>query len=263
MISVTSAQLSAWLAAFLFPLIRILSFIGTAPIFGNKQIPARVKVALAVVLTIVISPTVEVQPGLEPGSTAGIFVVFQQIMAGMAMGFTVRLIFTAVEAAGEIIGLQMGLGFASFYDPVNASYTPVVGQFLGLIAALAFLAMNGHLLMLEALANSFQAFPVTAHPPTAEGWRTLTLWGGSILKSALQLSLPVLGALIITNIALGVLTRSAPQLNLFAIGFPITLSIGLIMLALSIPYLAPLLELFTRNGIDTMLRAMHQIAPRP
>lgn len=263
MISITSAQLSAWIAAFLFPLIRILAFISTAPIFGNKQIPARVKVAMAVVITVVIAPTLSVQPGLEPGSANGIFVVLQQTIAGMAMGFAMRLIFVAVEAAGEIIGLQMGLGFASFYDPVNASYTPVVGQFLGLIAALAFLGMNGHLLMLEALANSFQAFPITASPPTAEGWRTLALWGGSILKSALQLSLPVLGALMITNLALGILTRSAPQLNLFAIGFPITLAIGLIMLALSVPYLAPLLDLYARNGLETMLRVMHQIAPRP
>lgn len=176
------------------------------------------------------------------------------------MGFAMRLIFTAVEMAGDLAGMQMGLGFASFYDPVNASYTPVIAQFLGIIATLAFLAMNGHLYMLAALADSFQAFPISSSLPSAAAFRTLVEWGSTIFSHALQLSMPLIGALMITNLALGILTRSAPQLNIFAVGFPITLAVGLSTLALSLPYLAPMLEHVVSEGLDMMQRIALQMA---
>jgi flagellar biosynthetic protein FliR len=259
MISVTSAQLSAWLALFIFPFARILALVTSAPVFGNKQIPARVKIGFAMMLTFIIAPTLSVPSDVEPGSALGLFVLLQQTLAGLAMGFTMRLIFTAVELSGDITGMQMGLGFASFFDPANASFTPVVAQFLGIIAVLAFLGMDGHLYMLAALADSFNAFPISTVAPPALALHTLAAWGGSIFTYALQMSMPLIGALLITNLALAVLTRSAPQLNIFAIGFPITLAIGFAVLALSLPYMAPLLEHLTHVGLDTALRAMQQL----
>lgn len=254
MISVTSTQLSAWMAAFIFPLARILALISSAPILGNKQIPIRIKIGLAMLITFIIAPTISVPSNIEPGTAQGLLVLVLQVMAGLAMGFIMRLIFNAVEMAGDLAGMQMGLGFASFYDPVNASYTPVIAQFLGVIAALAFLSMNGHLYMLAALADSFQAFPISATLPAAVAFRTLAEWGGAMFVHALQLSMPLIGALMITNLALGILTRSAPQLNIFAVGFPITLAVGLATLALSIGFLAPLLDHATNEGIDMMQR---------
>ena len=259
MISITSVQLSAWLALFIFPFVRILAMIASSPILGNKQVPARVKIGLAVMLTVIIAPTLTVQPNVEPASAMGFFVLLQQILAGLAMGFTMRLIFTAVEMAGDIIGMQMGLGFAIFYDPLNASYTPVVAQFLGLLAALIFLSIDGHLYMLSALADSFHTFPISSAAPSAVALHTLAAWGGSIFTHALQLSLPLLGALLITNLALGILTRAAPQLNLFAVGFPITLAIGFTTLMLSLPYLAPQLNRFIHVGLGTAQTIMQQL----
>ena len=259
MISVTSAQLSAWLALFIFPFIRILALIASAPIFGNKQVLVRVKIGLALLLTVIIAPTLSTQPDVEPASALGLFVLLQQLLAGLAMGFTMRLIFTAVEMSGDLTGMQMGLGFASFYDPMNASFTPVAAQFLGIITALAFLGMNGHLYMLAALADSFQTFPISSAVPSAVALHTLAAWGGSIFTYALQLSMPIIGALLITNLALAILTRSAPQLNIFAIGFPIMLFVGFTVLALSLPYFAPLLDHITHTGLDTALRAMQQL----
>ena len=259
MISFTSAQLSAWLAAFIFPLARILALIASAPIFGNKAIPARIKVSLALVITIVIAPTLNIPADLDPASAQGVFVLMQQIVAGLIMGFAIRLIFTSVEMAGDLAGLQMGLGFASFYDPVNASFTPVIAQFLGIIAALAFLSLDGHLYMLAALADSFRDFPISTHLPSANAFRTMAEWGGSIFSNALQFSLPLIGTLLIANLALGILTRSAPQLNIFAVGFPITLAVGFITLMLILPYLAPLMEYFTHSTLDTVSRVMKQL----
>ncbi len=256
MITVTSAQLISWLALFVFPFVRIMAMIASAPILGNKQTPARIKIGLSVLLTIVIAPTLAVQPNIDPASSIGLLVIIQQVLAGLAIGFTMRLIFTAIEMAGDIIGIQMGLGFAIFYDPQNTSYTPVIAQFLGVLAMLVFLSMNGHLIMLEALVDSFRAFPINSVPPAAIALHTLASWGGSIFSNALQLSMPVIGALLISNFALGILTRSAPQLNIFAVGFPVTLTIGFATVMLLLPYLFPLLENITHTSLNTVLRVM-------
>lgn len=259
MITISSMQLEAWLAAFIFPLARILALVASAPIIGNKQVPARVKVGLALFITFLIAPTLNIPSGIEASSGPGLFILLQQILVGLAMGFSMRLVFTAVEMAGDLMGMQMGLGFASFYDPVNATQTQVIAQFLGIFAALAFLSMNGHLYMLATLAESFQAFPISTQLPAAKAMHTLALWGGSIFNQALRLSLPLIAALLITNLALGILTRSAPQLNIFAIGFPITLVVGFVTLILTLPYLAPLLDVFVQAGLDTMLRIAAQL----
>lgn len=257
-ISFTSAQLTAWFAAFIFPLARILALIASAPILGNRQVPARIKVALAVAITMIVAPTLNVPPDLDPASAHGVLVLVQQIIAGLAIGFSIRIVFTAVEMAGDLAGMQMGLGFASFYDPQNASYLPVLAQFLGMLAALTFLAMDGHLYMLAAVADSFHSFPIDASIPSASAFRTLAEWGGAMFNQAVQLSLPLIGALLITNLALGILTRSAPQLNIFAVGFPITLAVGFIALMLMLPFFAPLFAVFIQDGLETIGRVMQQ-----
>jgi len=256
MISFTSAQLTAWFAAFIFPLARILALIASSPIFGNRQVPARIRVALAVAITVIVAPTLNVPVDLDPASAEGILVLLQQIVAGLMMGFSIRLIFTAVEMAGDIGGMQMGLGFATFYDPQNAAQVPVVAQFLGIMTALAFLAMDAHLYLLAALADSFHSFPIGTATMSAGVFRTLVEWGASMFSHALQLALPLIGALLITNLALGILTRSAPQLNVFAVGFPITLMVGFIALMLALPFLAPLLGTFVQEGMDVISRMM-------
>lgn len=259
MITITSAQISAWLALFIFPFTRIMALIASSPILGNRQIPVRIKLSLGLLLTIIIAPTLAAPPDVDPASAQGIIVLLHQILAGLAIGFTMRLIFIAIEMSGELIGLQMGLGFASFYDPLNASFTPVVAQFLGLIAALAFLALDGHLYMLAALADSFHTFPISASPPAATALHTLATWGGNIFTHALQLSMPVIGALLITNLALAILTRSAPQLNILQIGFPITLAVGFLVMILSLHYLAPFLDRLTHASLASASHVLQQL----
>ena len=252
MLTITSTQIDEWLAGFMFPLARILAMIASSPIFGNKQVTTRVKIGFSVILTIIIAPTIGAMPTVAIGSGQGLLIMIQQIIIGIAMGFTMRLIFSAVEMAGELSGLQMGLGFASFYDPINANHSAIIAQWLGMIAALAFLSMNGHLYMLSGLAESFQTLPI-GNMMSNQGFYSVASWGGSIFAYALQISLPILAALLITNIALGILTRAAPQLNLFAVGFPITLVIGFFVLALSMPYFSPLLDRLIQEGLGTMM----------
>ena len=253
MISVTTAQLNAWLAAFAWPLARILSLIASAPVIGNPSLPASVKIGLGLLLTVLVAPLVPPPPGIDPASAGGLLILAQQVLIGLAMGFAMQVVFHAAEMAGELIGLQMGLGFATLYDASVPGFIPILGQYLGIVVSLAFLAVDGHLLLVSALVESFQALPLT--PLSApSGLRAVVEWGGSIFSFSLALSLPLLAALLITNLALGVLTRAAPQLNIFAIGFPLTILMGILVLALVLPNLAPTLERLFLNGLEAMLR---------
>ncbi|MBA3756417.1 MAG: flagellar biosynthetic protein FliR, partial [Nitrosomonas sp.] len=179
--------------------------------------------------------------------------LLQQLLIGVAIGFVMRIVFVAVEMAGELIGLQMGLGFAIFFDPQNSGQIDIIGRFLGVIASLAFLAIDGHLMMIALISQSFATLPVGSDGVTNVTFTTLANLGGEIFKSGLQLSLPVLTALLITNLALGILTRAAPQLNIFSVGFPLTLSIGLFVLALSMPFYLPILERLVYDGLNLMM----------
>jgi flagellar biosynthetic protein FliR len=253
MITFSSADLNAWLTSFLWPMARILALLAAAPVLGHLSIPARVKIGLGILITIVLAPAVGPLPKIELTSLHGLMVLSQQILVGLAMGFAMRIVFSAVELAGEIAGLQMGLGFATFFNAQSDGSSLVLGRFLGLLATLTFLSLNGHLLMLSVLAESFEALPISAEPVSSAGARHLAEWGGNIFMAGLQLALPVVAAMLIVNLALGILTRASPQLNVFAVGFPITLLVGMAALMLSLPYFTPVLERLISNGLQAMM----------
>ena len=252
MLSVTSAQLDAWLALLAYPLARILGPVGAAPVFGNNAVPRRLKLVVGLAIAIGLLPVLPPAQSVPLGSWNGLLMLFQQTITGIAMGLTLRIVFAALDVMGEIISLQMGLSFATFFDPVAGGQTAVIGEFLMLIATLIFLSLNGHLLMVDALARSFEWLPITETQPHKGGWLMLARFGSTIFAAGLLMALPVVTALLITNIALGILTRAAPQLNLFAIGFPITLTVGFGVLLLALGHLAPVLQGFYDLGFQTM-----------
>jgi len=249
------------MAVFFYPFFRILAMITSAPVLGARGSPMRIKVGFAIVITIIIAPTLKDIPQVDPGSGMGLLIIAQQIAIGLSMGMAMRIVFSAVEMAGNLIGLQMGLGFATFFDPQNSSQTPVIGSFLGMLAILVFLSLNGHQLMIEAVAHSFRELPILAQPYSAAGWKTLARWGREIFLGGVLLSLPVIAALLITNISIGIMTRAAPQLNIFAVGFPITMLAGFAVLSLSLPYFTPLLGRFIEDALQVMLQIFRQARP--
>lgn len=256
MISVTSAQLDAWLAAFFFPLTRILALLAIAPIFGNAAIPLRIKLATGLVVTLAIAPALPPMPAIPAGSWLGLSIVLQQMLIGMLLGFAVRLSFWAIDLAGQLIGLQMGLSFAVFYDPTNATQTPVVSNFLGLLAMLIFLALDGHLATLSLLAESFKLLPVSTTPFAVKGYAVALAWGATLFAAGVLLALPLIAALLIANIAMGVLSRVAPTLNLFAIGFPVTLFAGFLVIMVSLPYFGAALQRLFEDSFGVMRMIM-------
>jgi flagellar biosynthetic protein FliR len=182
-------------------------------------------------------------PVMDPMSLGGVTVLAQQFIIDMTMGFAVRIVFTAAEFAGELCRMTTDLCFTAFFDPQSAGCSLAISQFLSLLTLMVYLASNLHLAVLSTLVDSFTSMPLTAAPMGGELFLRLVGWGGRIFCAGVQLALPVVTALLMTNIALSILTRVAPQLNLFGVGFPITLSVGFIMLALTVPYLAVPLDL--------------------
>jgi flagellar biosynthesis protein FliR len=261
MISLTDAQLNTWLISFIWPLTRILGLIMVAPVFGHRSVPVHVKIGLGVFIALIVSPALPPLPDVGLGSWQGLFILVQQLLIGLAIGFVMRVTFAAVDAAGEIIGLQMGLGFASFFDPQSAGQTLVIARFFNLLAMLVFLAINAHLLLLSVLVDSFQTLPISTQPIAVAGFFKLALYGSTVLAVGLQLALPLIAILLMTNLALGILTRSAPQLNIFAIGFPITLGVGLIMLDILLPYFAPQFEHLIEHGLKATTDIMLTLRP--
>jgi flagellar biosynthetic protein FliR len=260
MISVSTAQWYAYISALLWPLLRVLGLVFAEPILGNSNVPVRVKVGLALLITMLLAPVLPPLPRADPASAAGLLIAAQQLVIGLAIGFTLRIALTAVETAGQLAGLQMGLGFAVFFDPQSAAQTAVVGQFLGLFAILIFLAIDGHLMVLTALSESFTTLPIGAHAMSGNGFRMLIEWGGEIFRTGLIISLPIVAALLIANVAVGIMTRAAPQLNIFAVGFPLTLAVGFFALWLAVPFIAPAIQHLFEQALITALAMLKRMA---
>jgi flagellar biosynthetic protein FliR len=263
MLSVTSAQLDVWLAAFMFPLVRLLGLVMAAPVFSNRGMPVRVRLAAGLGIAIAVLPSLPPMPDIAPGSGVGLVVMGQQVFIGAAIGFSIRLVFAAIDLAGSFIGMQMGLSFALFFDPNSGGQSAVLADFLSLIATLLFLALDGHLIMIDLLVRSFEWLPVGSGI-NGSGWGLIPRAGSAIFATGLLLSLPVLAVLLVSNTALGVLTRASPQLNLFAIGFPITMTAGYLTLILLMTNFGPVVRsLFERSfdAVPVILEALTPLSP--
>lgn len=257
MVTVSSKVLIELMLSFIWPLTRILGLLVIAPPIANTTVPPQAKVVLAVMLALIVAPTLGPLTDADPLSLTGLTILIQQFVIGVAMGFVMSVVFSGIEMAGEVMGLTMGLGFATFFDPQTQGRSSAIAQFLVLLATVLFFAMNVHLSLLAALIESFKTIPVTTNLTAGFSFQKLAIWGGQIFSAGMRLSLPIVAALLITNIALGILTRAAPQLNLFGIGFPITIGVGFLMVALIVPYLTqPIENLFMHS-----VQAIQALAP--
>jgi flagellar biosynthesis protein FliR len=227
-IDLTTGQLEAYVAQGFFPFARIGACLMVAPMFGARFVPARTRVLLAAAITALVIPLVP-PPAIAPFSAQGFVVVAQQLLIGVAMGFALQVIFDSLGLAGQLLANSMGLSFAFNVDPLRGSSTAALGQLYIILATLTFLALGGHLALLEVLVNGFITLPVGSTGLGREGLWSMVLWGGQLFAGALMIALPGVTALLIVNLAFGVVSRAAPTLNLFAVGFPISLVVGLLV----------------------------------
>ena len=238
MIGFTEAQITALISPLVWPFLRVLALFASAPVISMRSVPVRVKIGLALLIAVAAQPSLPTAPIIALDSPLALEAVIQQLLIGASLGFAARIVMAGIEFAGEMIGLQMGMNFAAFFDPISASQSTVVSRFFGTSAAWLFVVMNGHLLLTLAVIESFTAFPLASPAGSPMAFLATVqpqLWGAEVFRLGLWIALPIVSMLLFANLVLGVISRVASQMNVFAIGFPITLGVGLIGMTMTLP----------------------------
>jgi flagellar biosynthesis protein FliR len=234
-VTFTEAQLLAWLSPVLWPFVRVLALFSALPVLGQRTVPARVRVGLAFLIVVAAQASLPTMPVVPLDSPQALALIVQNLLIGITLGFAVRIVFAAVEFAGELIGLQMGLNYAGFFDPSSGGQGTAVSRFFGTTIGFLFIAVNAHLLVVAAVVQSFHAFPVGSEPFAFLRAMQPQTWGAEIFGLGLWIALPLIGMLLFVNLVLGIISRVASQMNVFAIGFPVTLGVGLLGILLTLP----------------------------
>lgn len=235
MLNIAASQLQGWLGDWLWPFFRIAACLMVAPAFGAGFVPPRLRIVLAGAVAWLVVPLLPPAPDIEPFSLPGLQVIAQQILIGVAIGFVLQLVFDAVGLAGQLLANTMGLSFAFNVDPLRGASTAAIGQFYVILMVLTFLALDGHLAIIQLLVDGFRTLPVGMQGLGADGMLRLVASGSLLFSGALSIALPGLTALLVANLAFGLISRAAPTLNIFAVGFPVTLVFGLVVLQLGLP----------------------------
>ena len=239
--------------SYYLPFIRISALLIAAPVFSASSFPVRGRILLAVFVTALVVPSLPIVPAVDPLGPAGLLLAGIQVVIGLAMGFIVQMLFGAIVIAGQSLSMTMGLGFAMSVDPQNGVQVPVVSQLYVILATLIFLAVNAHLMLIQFLVDSFTLLPIGLSEWRHDFGLDIALWGSQMFLSAFMLAVPALTAVLLINVAFGVITRAAPQLNIFAVGFPVTILAGFVLILLTMPSVTTLIvEMFDTGLIQAL-----------
>ncbi len=253
---ITGAELTALVGSFVWPLFRIGAVVMTAPVFGAKSVPTRVKLIISLAITVVIVPLLPAMPAVNVFSLQGLYITANQILIGIAIGFTTQLVFSAIIMAGQIIAMQMGLGFSLMVDPQNGTQAPVLSQFYVIFVLLVYLSLNGHLVLIQIVLDGFTTLPIAIIGLSTDSFWQIINWGSYIFSGAIGIAIPAIASLLVVNLSFGIMTRATPQLNIFAIGFPVTMILGFSLVLLTMTNIAPKSnELFL--NVYQLIRGFH------
>jgi flagellar biosynthetic protein FliR len=251
-VNLTGSELTGWLASLLWPFMRIGAMFAAIPIFSARSVPVRIRILLAFFTAWILVPVIPAVPVVDLISAEALLISVYQILIGLAMGFILQMVFSAFVIAGQSIAMAMGLGFASIIDPQNGVQVPVVSQAFLIMVTLVFLALNGHLLLIEVLADSFHRLPVGPVVISQDGLWQLVSWGSNMFVGGMLVALPAVAALLLVNLAFGVASRAAPQLNIFAVGFPVMIMVGLAFIILTLPSITDHLSRLMLQAINVI-----------
>lgn len=258
-LSMTMDQVTEGVARLYWPFVRIAGVLSVAPIIGSPLIPVRIRVALAVLLTLSVLSLTGETPSVDPLSLAGVIVTINQLIVGLVIGFTLLLVFNVINVAGESISATMGLSFALMSDPSSNVQVPIVSQFLTILATLIFLSLDGHHALINMIVESFNVVPIS-EKIAPDGYWQLVQWSAVLFKGAVMLALPALVTMLCINVIMAVMTRSAPQLNIFSVGFPITMVVGFLVIMLTLPGLVPGFTDLVVRGFEAMGVILHGVS---
>lgn len=250
--TLTPGQIDGWLLQFFLPFARITGVFMVAPVFGMRVMPARLRLILALLLTLLVVPQLPAPMALTPFGADWWLALLQQVGLGLVIGFVLQMMMEAVMLGGELVSYSMGLSFAQMADPLRGGSAPLLGQFLQVLALLIFLSMQGHLALIELLAASFHSLPVGVLALDGERFRGLAAFGSEIFAGGLRIALPMMVALLAVNLAFGVMSRAAPSLNLMSVGFPAALIAGLVLLWFTLESLPPVFAGLLRSAFGLL-----------
>ncbi|WP_332419046.1 flagellar biosynthetic protein FliR [Vibrio metschnikovii] len=231
--AITFTELSSILGQLWWPFFRIGAAFIAMPFFGDALIPVWVRSLLVLSIVVVTAPLMPAMPAVELLSLTALFLAFEQAIWGMLFGLILHMLFSIFTMLGQIVSLQMGLGMAMMNDPINGLSVAILGRVFLLFATLLFLVLEGHLIVIDILIQSFVVWPVGSGFSIPSVQNVIYIFGW-MFSSALALALPAIVSMLLANISFGVMNRAAPSLNIYALGFPMTMMLGLFSVLISI-----------------------------
>ncbi len=252
--------LEPWFFSFLMILIRMSSFFVTAPIFGGTSTPALAKIGLGGIFSMMIllatGPVMTVPPDSIPEAMV---LICGEVAFGLTLGYAVSLVFAGVQLGGMMMGYQMGFAVANVLDPINNNQVSIIGQFLFLFALLYFLTMDAHHILLKGMVDSFILAPTGTFAVDQISVYYLVEIFGRMFWLGLKIAMPVVGAILLVDVALGIVAKTVPQMNVFIVGLPLKSLLGMFILALAYPFFAIVMRFDFQNmteGFYRMIRVL-------
>ncbi|EKE73959.1 flagellar biosynthetic protein FliR [Gallaecimonas xiamenensis] len=259
-LALSGGDLVAWLGKAWWPFLRIGALLWALPLFGDYLQTAQVRVLLALLLASLLAPMMPAMPAVDPFSLQALALAGEQILFGLLLGLMVQMLFTVMTMLGQILSLQMSLAMAVMNDPAHGESVPLMGQLLMVLAAFLFFCLDGHLVVLDVVVESFYTWPPGASLFQLDLQRILGLFGW-VFGSALILAMPAIIAMLVVNLCFGVMNRSAPSLNIFALGFPMSMTMGLLCLLLTVSGVPGRFADYTAQAMDEMRLMVTGVAP--
>lgn len=241
-----------WSAVFLLTFVRISAAIAPMPLFGAPGVPSQTKIGLALLLSLMVLPlTAEPANPVSSNLLVLASMIGSEVLVGLAIGIAVSMVFQALEMSAQVVGVQMGFSIGEVFDPMTGGRVTTVEQFYRIVATLVFFAVNGHYLVIGGLLRTFDVVPAgTADLSLIAGDRVLPFFI-SLFVVAIRVSLPVVGALLMTDLALALVGRTVPQMNVLVVGFPIKIGVGMLVLVVSMPLMVSFMgSVFGQSLLD-------------
>lgn len=241
-----------FLGLYFWPFVRISAMLALAPLYSGVYISVNARLMLAIVITLAVAPSMQLPEPIDPFTWHGVLVMMQQVGIGLAIGLIFAVVFEVFVIAGHLVSMAMGLAMASMVDPSTGVNTPVIGRYYAILVSPIFLLMNGHVFLFKAVVDSFEVMPVGLHFLTQESVKSVFNFGTVMFEAGVLVALPIVTALLLVNVSLGVISRAAPSLNVFAIGFAITMLVGFVMLIVVTPLILPNLQSLVEMAFDVI-----------
>jgi|YelNatPaOPRAMG01_1025707.scaffolds.fasta_scaffold18789_6 flagellar biosynthetic protein FliR len=233
---------------FILVLMRVGGILIMMPIFGERVVPAQVKAGLSLLLALIVYPVLPVSAGdFKTDSTLQLLLrMGGEVLIGVVIGFVARIVFAAVQTAGELMGFQMGVAIANVVDPVSSTQVSLISEFLYLVALLVFVVVDGHHIFLSSIVESYRLIPILGAKLGSEAAREMLLLSRDVFVTGIKIAAPVIATVLFVNVGLGLIARTVPQINVFIVGFPLQVFMGLLFLGIAMPFIIVLIT----HGIE-------------